>query len=64
MFGDKEFDLVASYYEQSLSPKMLDIIIEVTGYDKWKLILVIWCCRESVRFLMEMKTAWTSGSRD
>lgn len=40
MFGDKEFDLAVSYYEQSLLPKMRDIIIEVTGYDKWKLILL------------------------
>ena len=50
MFGDKEFDLVASYYEQSLSPKMLDIIIEVTGYDKWKLILLFGVARNQSGF--------------
>ena len=38
MFGDKEFDFANTYYEQSLKPEILDIIIEVTGYDKWKLL--------------------------
>ena len=38
MFGDKEFDFANTYYEQSLKPQILDSIIEVTGYDKWKLL--------------------------
>ena len=38
MFGDKEFDFANTYYEQSLKPEILDTIIEITGYDKWKLL--------------------------
>ena len=38
IFGDKEFDFANTYYEQSLKPEVLDTIIEVTGYDKWKLL--------------------------
>ena len=38
MFGDKEFYFANTYYEQSLKPEILDTIIEVTGYDKWKLL--------------------------
>ena len=38
MFGDKEFDFANTYFEQSLTPEILDTIIEVTGYDKWKLL--------------------------
>tara|TARA_B100000745_G_scaffold208003_1_gene137572 strand:- start:706 stop:1038 length:333 start_codon:yes stop_codon:yes gene_type:complete len=38
MFGDKEFDFANTYYEQSLKPEILDTIIEVTGYDTWKLL--------------------------
>jgi len=38
IFGDKEFDFANTYYEQSLTPEILDTIVEVTGYDKWKLL--------------------------